>query len=78
MRQQKKYLRSMGILPEREELTEGFQWLPFFGSLFTLGLVALVMLFTARDANALRWAGLGVSVVAIAFTVAGLLVAAGG
>ena len=52
-------------LPERDELTEGFQALPFFGSLFTLGLVYLVMLFTAQDKNALRWAGYGFSVAAL-------------
>jgi hypothetical protein len=49
-------LRSMR---DTEELTEGFQFLPFIGSFLTLGILYLVMMFTAKDANALRWAGWG-------------------
>ncbi|HSK12749.1 MAG TPA: hypothetical protein VK907_06005 [Phnomibacter sp.] len=74
-RMQKKLNRkaAYGIFPERDELTEGFQALPFFGSILTLGLVWLIMLFTARDRNALRWAGYGVSIIALAATVASLV-----
>jgi hypothetical protein len=74
-RMQKKLTRNAGlsIIPERDELTEGFQALPFFGSLLTLGIVYLVMVFTARDRNALRWAGWGLTVAALAFTVAALI-----
>jgi uncharacterized BrkB/YihY/UPF0761 family membrane protein len=45
-----------GLFSEKDELSEGFQALPFFGSLLTFGIVYFVMLFTAQDANALRWA----------------------
>lgn len=55
-----------GVFPEREELTEGFQWLPFFGSLLTCGLVYFIMLFSAKDANALRWAAWGALIVFVA------------
>lgn len=48
--------KSGGLFSERDELSEGFQALPFFGSLLTFGIVYFVMLFTAQDANALRWA----------------------
>jgi hypothetical protein len=44
---------------DAEELTEGFQVWPFLGSFFTLGILYLVMLFTAKDSNALRWARWG-------------------
>jgi hypothetical protein len=67
--QRKLNSKNAAFIPERDELTEGFQALPFFGSLLTFGLVYLVMVFTAQDRNALRWAGLG-------FTVAALLVSA--
>lgn len=60
-------------LPERDELTEGFQALPFFGSLFTLGLVYLVMVFTAQDRNALRWAGYGFTVAALVLSAMALI-----
>jgi len=75
-RQQKKQFSNMGIFPERMELTEGFQWLPFFGTLLTGGLVWLIMLFTAKDANAMRWAGIAFSIIAIAATVASIVAAA--
>ncbi|MCU0388894.1 MAG: hypothetical protein MUE71_09840 [Chitinophagaceae bacterium] len=61
------------IFPERDELTEGFQALPFFGSILTCGLLWLIMLFTARDRNALRWAGNGIAILAIAFSVASII-----
>jgi hypothetical protein len=48
--------KSAPLFAERQELSEGFQALPFFGSLLTFGIVYMVMLFTAEDANALRWA----------------------
>lgn len=64
---------AMGIFPERDELSEGFQALPFFGSLLTLGVLYLVMIFTARDRNALRWAGMGLTVVALALSAAALI-----
>jgi hypothetical protein len=57
------------IFPERDELTEGFQALPFFGTILTFGLLAFIMLFTAKDRNAIRWAGYGISVLAIAVSV---------
>lgn len=44
---------------KRQSLTRGFQFLPFIGSFFTLGLVGIIMLFTAKDQNALRWAWWG-------------------
>jgi hypothetical protein len=44
---------------DAEELTEGFQFWPFIGSFLTLGTLYLVMLFTAKDSNALRWARWG-------------------
>ena len=72
-RQQKKFFRSTGIFPERMELTEGFQWLPFFGTLLTGGIVALVMLFTAQDANAMRWAGFAVGIIALGATIVSLV-----
>lgn len=72
---QKRTMRGQaGIFPYREELTEGFQALPFFGTILTAGLVALVMLFTAKDRNAMRWAGYGISVLSIIITVATLVV----
>lgn len=70
---QLKKAKKAGIFPERDELTEGFRPLAFFGSLFTLGLLFLIMLFTERDANALRWAqwGLwGAALVVLGLTVA--------
>jgi hypothetical protein len=74
-RLQKRIARGqMGILPYREELSEGFQALPFFGTLLTGGLVALIMVFTARDRNAMRWAGLGITVLGMIITVATLVV----
>jgi hypothetical protein len=48
---------------DAEELTEGFQVWPFLGSIFTGGILYLVMLFTAKDSNALRWARWGAFVV---------------
>lgn len=70
--------KAIGIFPEREDLTEGFQALPFFGSLLTFGLVAIVMLFTARDRNALSWAwnavwliSLGLAVLALIMNISG-------
>jgi hypothetical protein len=48
-----------GPFSEREELTEGFRALPFFGSLLTLGLLAIVLGFTAEDNNVVRWANWG-------------------
>lgn len=48
-----------GIFPERDELTEGFRPLAFFGTLLTGGILYLIMLFTERDSNALRWAQWG-------------------
>lgn len=48
-----------GPFSEREELTEGFRSLPFFGSLLTLGLLAIVLGFTAEDNNVVRWANWG-------------------
>jgi hypothetical protein len=66
------------IFPERDELTEGFQALPFFGSILTLGLLWVIMLFTARDRNALRWAATGLSVIAIAVSVTLLIASLSG
>jgi hypothetical protein len=65
--------KNAAFIPERDELTEGFQALPFFGSLLTFGLVYLVMLFTAQDRNALRWAGLGFTVAALIVSAAALI-----
>jgi hypothetical protein len=70
--------KSMGIIPEREDLTEGFQALPFFGSLFTLGIVAIVMFFTARDRNANNWAWNAVWLLSIVFAAATLIMAISG
>lgn len=58
LRVQKKLQKGklLQFFPERDDLTEGFQALPFFASFFTVGLVALIMVFTARDRNALKWA----------------------
>ncbi len=67
--QKKLNSRHSAFIPERDELTEGFQALPFFGSLLTLGIVYLIMLFTARDRNALRWAGYGITVAALALSI---------
>ncbi len=50
-----------GIFPERDDLTEGFQFWPFFGTMITGGLLAVIMLFTAKDRNALRWASIGLT-----------------
>jgi hypothetical protein len=58
-----------GIFPERDDLTEGFRALPFFGTILTVGLLALIMLFTARDRNALNWAFTGVSIIGIVLTI---------
>ena len=63
---------SKAFIPERDELTEGFQALPFFGAIFTFGISALVMIFTAQDRNALRWAFYGVSLLGIALSVISL------
>jgi hypothetical protein len=41
--------------------------------LLTLGIVYLVMLFTAQDRNALRWAGFGFTVVALLLSAALLI-----
>lgn len=71
--QRKLNSKNAAFIPERDELTEGFQALPFFGSLFTLGLVYLVMLFTAEDRNALRWAGNGFMVAALLVSAAALI-----
>ncbi|MES2648465.1 MAG: hypothetical protein V4717_16420 [Bacteroidota bacterium] len=56
-----------------EELTEGFQFLPFIGSILTLGILYLVMLFTAKDVNAIRWARWGAVIVLTAATVISLV-----
>jgi hypothetical protein len=61
-----------GLFPETEELTEGFQPLPFFGSILTLGLLYGVMLFTAKDANALRWSYRGFFIAWLAFLAIGV------
>jgi hypothetical protein len=68
----------MAIIPERDELTEGFQALPFFGAILTLGISALVMFFTAQDRNAMRWAMNGVWLLAIAFSVISIISALSG
>jgi hypothetical protein len=51
-----------GPFSEREQLTEGFRPLPFFGVILTLGLLYAVLIFTAKDSNSLKWAGLGFSI----------------
>jgi heme A synthase len=56
-----------------EELTEGFQFLPFIGSILTLGILYLVMIFTAKDANALRWARWGALIVLTVATAVALI-----
>jgi hypothetical protein len=56
-----------GLFSQREQLTEGFRPLPFFGSLLTGGLVYIIMLFTAEDSNSLQWAGWGFLIVWLAF-----------
>jgi hypothetical protein len=71
--QRKLNSKNAAFIRQRDELTEGFQALPFFGSLFTFGLVYLVMIFTAQDKNALRWAGLGFTVAALLVSVAALI-----
>jgi hypothetical protein len=58
-----------GIFPERDDLTEGFRVLPFLGALFTIGIVYLIMLFTAKDRNALKWASLGTTFAFIAVSI---------
>jgi hypothetical protein len=74
-RLQKKLHKNAGLLifPEREELTEGFQALPFFGTILTGGLLCLIMLFTARDSNAWRWSLNGLWVLALAVSVIALI-----
>jgi hypothetical protein len=71
--QRKLNSKNAAFIPERDELTEGFQALPFLGSLLTFGVVFLIMLFTAKDRNALRWAGKGFIMAAITFALLGLI-----
>lgn len=65
--------KSAPIFPEREELTESFRPLPFFGTLLTGGLVYIIMLFTAKDSNSLKWAFYGFLLLWTAFLVARLV-----
>jgi hypothetical protein len=69
--------KKRGVFPHRENLTKGIQGLPFFGSLLTLGIVFVVMLFTAKDKNSLKWAFWGFAIVmaVIAVSVVGAAIA---
>ena len=61
-----------------EEITEGFQFLPFIGSFLTLGIVYIVMFFTAKDANALRWARWGAFAIWVVWLTAAIVMMASG